>query len=192
MVELNQVEEAPQFTPEEVEQAIEAETEAIEQAILQAEEAAEEAEAEAEVEAEVEEAVEAIEKQLEAELTAADEEEEDEDDEDEDDEDEYEDDFDENETVLERIEALKDILKPETREFFANSYSNTKSLILSSTSKIGSSLWYLTTTGLLLGVPLAISILGETQLMELEKELHLQQSSQEVMAPGTTSVEAAK
>lgn len=124
------------------------------------EEAAVEAATEA-VEEAVEEAVTEIEKRL-----AADEESDEESDYD-------DDDFDPaDETLLERIEALKDIFTPSQREFFTNSVSKISSLSKTATFKFGSALWYLATTSMLVGVPLAVAILNETQLTELEKELN--------------------
>ncbi|VEU20440.1 DEKNAAC101329 [Brettanomyces naardenensis] len=99
---------------------------------------------------------------------------------------EYEDDFDPNETLTERVEALKDILSPEQRAAVVNAVSTTKYSISTFSHKAGTALWYLTTTGLLLGVPLALSILHETQLTELEKEMNLQQTSTDILTPGAT------
>ncbi|QPG76730.1 hypothetical protein FOA43_004124 [Brettanomyces nanus] len=98
-----------------------------------------------------------------------------------------EDDFDSNETLQERVEALKDIMSPEQRQLIVGSISSTKNAIISLSHKTGTLLWYLTTTGLVLGVPLALSILHETQLTELEKEMNLQQSSNDILAPGASS-----
>lgn len=192
-------EAAPAFTPEEVEATLEqaiASTEAqadelianeskVEEeaaaaaaAEVVAEEVAEEiaAEAEAEIAAEavadqiLEEAVEEVERQLASKEVAATEEEDEESDSDS----EYDDDdFDPaDETILERIEALKDIFTPGQREFFFKSISTVVSGSKSLTLNFGSALWYLATTGMLVGVPLAVAILNETQLTELEKELN--------------------
>lgn len=144
----------------------------VEQTLASAVENVEEFIAEAEAEAELEAVVDAVEKELqeeeeEQEEQAEEEEEEEEEESDYDD----EDDFDPNETVLERIVALKEILTPHQRDFILSSVSSTSNGVKALTGKFGSGLWYLTTTGLLLGVPLAIAIFGETQLMELEKEL---------------------
>lgn len=187
-------EAAPAFTPEEVEATLEqaiASTEAQADELIAneskveeeasteaaAEEVAEEiaAEAEAEIAAEaaadqvLEEAVEEVERQLASKEAAAEEEEEESDSDSEYD----DDDFDPaDETILERIEALKDIFSPGQREFFFKSVSNIVSGSKSLTLNFGSALWYIATTGMLVGVPLAVAILNETQLTELEKELN--------------------
>lgn len=148
--------------------AKEAAQEIVEEAAAEAaEQIVEEAEAEAAVEAAVEEAVTEIEKQFAASVEA--------DDEDSDEDSEYDDDDDfdpADETLCERIEALKDIFTPAQREFFSNAVSNITTYSKLATFKLGSALWYLTTTSMLVGVPLAVAILNETQLTELEKELN--------------------
>ncbi|GMM29275.1 Tom22 protein [Martiniozyma asiatica (nom. inval.)] len=149
MVELTQVPE--EYNPAEVD-AVLSETIAATEALADA--------VEAEAEAEAEDVQEAVEK-LEQELAESESDEESDD----------EDDFDPNETIVERIQALKQILTPKQRESIISGASTAKSLFKSGTLKFGSTLWYLATGGMLLGVPLAIAIFGETQLMELEKEL---------------------
>ena len=72
------------------------------------------------------------------------------------------DDFDfENETLLQRIVALKDIVPPEQRESIYNLSSTIGDLFKSSVQNGGKFLWTLTSSSLLLGVPLALAILSE-------------------------------
>ncbi|GEQ72161.1 hypothetical protein JCM33374_g5847 [Metschnikowia sp. JCM 33374] len=98
----------------------------------------------------------------------------------------YEDDFDiENETLYDRIVALKDVVPPTQRTQIVNAVESAKSIASSAFSKGGSLLWGVTSSILLLGVPLSLAILSETQLQEMEKELTLQKSAQEVLAPGS-------
>lgn len=168
------LEEAVASAESQIEDLIAQEAEAEDEAALDAaaEEVAEEVVAEAAAEAEadavanavLEEAVAEVEKQF-----ANEEEEEEEDD---DDSDYDDDDFDPaDETILDRIEALKDIFSPKQRAFVSNTVSSLVSGSKALTLNLGSALWYVTTTGLLIGVPLAVAILNETQLTELEKEL---------------------
>ncbi|ANZ75590.1 BA75_02253T0 [Komagataella pastoris] len=98
---------------------------------------------------------------------------------------EDDDEFFQDETIYERIVALKDIIPPTQRSSlvsFASSFSSTLSSLF---SKSGSLLWVVTSSALLLGVPLSLSILSEQQLKEMEKEFTLQQTSNEVLAPGS-------
>lgn len=96
-----------------------------------------------------------------------------------------EDEFDENETFLDRIVALKDIIPPQQRTQLAFASSSLASNARTFFNKSGNVLWVVASSALLLGVPLSLSILGEQQLMEMEKEFKLQQSSNEVLAPGS-------
>lgn len=96
------------------------------------------------------------------------------------------DDFDfENETLYDRIVALKDIVPPGQRTQISNAVDYAKSFASVIFSKGGSVLWGVTSSALLLGVPLSLAILSETQLQEMEKEMSLQKSAQEVLAPGS-------
>lgn len=99
-----------------------------------------------------------------------------------------EDDFDlENETLVDRLVALKDIIPPQNRTQILNASEVAKSYVISALHRSGNLLWGLTSSALLLGVPLSLAILAETQLQEMEKEMSLQQSAQDVLAPGSES-----
>lgn len=101
---------------------------------------------------------------------------------------EFEDDYDsESETILNRIAALKDIIPPSKRIQIINTFEAAQSLTSMALSKCGSLLWGITASSLLLGVPLSLAILSETQLQEMEKEMALQKSAKEVLAPGSES-----
>lgn len=96
------------------------------------------------------------------------------------------DDFDiENETLLDRIVALKDVIPPQQRTQIVSAGETFKNILYSGMNKSGNILWTLTSSALLLGVPLSLAILAETQLQEMEKEMSLQQSAQDVLAPGS-------
>ncbi|EDO16247.1 hypothetical protein Kpol_505p24 [Vanderwaltozyma polyspora DSM 70294] len=74
---------------------------------------------------------------------------------------EFDDDFNENETFWERISALKDIIPPKQRQNFSNFVNGTNRLFKSIVNKSGSFTWAITTSALLLGGPLSLSILAE-------------------------------
>lgn len=95
---------------------------------------------------------------------------------------EVDDDFDiENETLYERVLALKDIIPPKQRTQIVSVADTLKSQVTLGLNKGGNLLWTLTSSALLLGVPLSLAILAETQLQEMEKEMSLQQSAQDVL-----------
>lgn len=105
---------------------------------------------------------------------------------------EVEDDFDLDESLLDRIVALKDIIPPSQRSALTSGVSSVQQLIKSGLSTSGNFLWVLTSSALLLGVPAALAIMAESQIKEMEKELTLQQSAQDVLAPGSEGAFAEK
>lgn len=118
------------------------------------------------------------------------EEENDDDFEDEEEEDEDDDDYEEdvsNETVLERIVALKGAIPPSYRYGASSIGSSVYSAVSTALKFSGSAIWIITTSSLLLGVPLTLSVISEQQLIEMEKEMNLSQTSNEVLAPGAES-----
>ncbi|CAI4049869.1 hypothetical protein SKDZ_14G1930 [Saccharomyces kudriavzevii ZP591] len=96
----------------------------------------------------------------------------------------FEDEFDENETLLDRIVALKDIVSPGKRQTISGFFSFASSFVKNAFSKSGNLAWTLTTTALLLGVPLSLSILAEQQLIEMEKTFDLQGDANNILAQG--------
>lgn len=97
---------------------------------------------------------------------------------------EFEDDFDESETLLDRIVALKEIIPPKQRQCIVDSYQSTSSFVKTIFSKGGNLTWALTTSALLLGVPLSLSILSEQQLIEMEKTFDLQKGADDLLGQG--------
>lgn len=94
---------------------------------------------------------------------------------------EVEDDFDINETFYERVVALKDIVPPKQRTQILDAAETAKLTLTSALSLSGGFLWTVTSSILLLGVPLSLAILSETQLQEMEREMSLQESAQNVL-----------
>ncbi|RDW94748.1 putative mitochondrial receptor complex chain MOM22 [Coleophoma crateriformis] len=100
-----------------------------------------------------------------------------------DDEDEIADD----ETFADRILALKDIIPPTTRSFIAHQIDTTASWIKSGLLFSGKTLFVVSTSALLLGVPWALAFAEEQQMVEMEKEMKMRESGGELLAPGTTA-----
>lgn len=105
-------------------------------------------------------------------------------DEDSEDDSEFEDDFNEEETFLERIAALKDIIPPTKRSAISNMFHDAQKGLKTLFLKGGNLGWALTTTALLLGVPLSLSILSEQQLIEMEKTFDLQKDANDLLGQG--------
>lgn len=95
------------------------------------------------------------------------------------------DDFDdEDESLLERIAALKDIIPLKHRNRMASSAATLKSWGKTGFAFIGKGAWVLTTSMLLLVLPLALEIEKEQALVQYEKEAMQQQGAQQVTSLG--------
>ena len=74
------------------------------------------------------------------------------------------------ETLAERIAALKDMVSPTTRQHIASAAEATTGWVKWSLFKAGNVAWIATTSALLVGLPLLLSIEGEAALVQQEKE----------------------
>ena len=74
------------------------------------------------------------------------------------------------ETFAERIAALKDMVSPTTRQHIASAAEATTGWVKWSLFKAGNVAWIATTSALLVGLPLLLSIEGEAALVQQEKE----------------------
>ena len=84
------------------------------------------------------------------------------------------------ETLLDRIAALQDIVPPTYRKSIGNAASTGYSWGARAASFAGKSLWVLSTSALLLGVPWALAWSEEQQVQEMEREMRMQQNAQGV------------
>ena len=91
-----------------------------------------------------------------------------------------EDDVPDEETLADRISALRDIIPPTTRSYIAGKVETTTSWIWSGTMFAGKTLWVVSTSALLLGVPWALAFAEEQQVVEMEKEMKMRESGAEV------------
>ncbi|SCU87745.1 LAFA_0E08570g1_1 [Lachancea sp. 'fantastica'] len=99
--------------------------------------------------------------------------------------------YDEEETFLERISALKDIISPKHRQTVSKIFNTSVAVVKSAFSKSGNVAWAVTTSALLLGVPLSLSILGEQQLIEMEKSFDLQKDANDILVQGDSPAAGA-
>ncbi|KAJ1309741.1 hypothetical protein OPQ81_006506 [Rhizoctonia solani] len=90
----------------------------------------------------------------------------------------------EQETIGERIAALVDIIPPTTRQSIRSKVSNAAS-IAKRVGKIGGNIiWVVTTSALLVGLPLALALEDEAKIVQQEKEmLAQQQGAQGMLSP---------
>jgi import receptor subunit TOM22 len=84
------------------------------------------------------------------------------------------------ETLYDRIVALQDILPPSQRRFVASTVSSTTAWVKSGFSLAGKGLWVFSTSALLIGIPWAMAYQEEVQMIEMEKEMRMQQAASEV------------
>lgn len=88
------------------------------------------------------------------------------------------------ESLYERFAALKDIIPLETRNSLSEKVTTTFNFTRSSSKVIGNLVWVITTSSLLVGLPLALAIEDESRITMEEKSLLAQQSgAQQMLAP---------
>ncbi|KAI9728363.1 MAG: mitochondrial import receptor protein [Chrysothrix sp. TS-e1954] len=96
------------------------------------------------------------------------------------------------ETLFERISALKDVIPPNSRRSISASLSKTTEWGwwgVQGVAKIG---WIVSASMIMLGIPYAIAMSEDQQIAMQEKEMQMQQSANEVIAPGATSQQSGQ
>ncbi|WEW61715.1 mitochondrial import receptor subunit Tom22 [Emydomyces testavorans] len=86
----------------------------------------------------------------------------------------------ERETLLERLSALKDIIPPSSRRKISSTFSSLASLTRSTFSLGGKTLWVVSTSAFLLGVPWALALAEEQQFVQMEREQGMIKGANEV------------
>ncbi|KAI8050534.1 mitochondrial import receptor subunit Tom22-domain-containing protein [Syncephalis plumigaleata] len=99
-------------------------------------------------------------------------------------EDEDEDDDYLDETFLERVAALKEIIPLSTRHFVSRQADRVVSTCWQVKSFVGALSWVITTSALMIGVPLVLELEREQQYVQYEKEMQLQQQGLQPQMPG--------
>jgi len=90
-----------------------------------------------------------------------------------------------NESLSERIYALRDMVSPQTRGTISNAVSTTTNAVRSVLSFGGKTLWVVSSSALLLGVPWALAWAEEQQVMEMEKEMRMREMGSELLTVGS-------
>jgi hypothetical protein len=91
-----------------------------------------------------------------------------------------EDNIPEEESLAERLLALRDIIPPTTRSYISNKVGVTTSWIKSGLVFSGKTLFVVSTSALFLGVPWALAFAEEQQMVEMEKEMKMREMGGEV------------
>lgn len=85
------------------------------------------------------------------------------------------------ESFFDRVVALKDIVPPTTRHSISTTFVQTASFVKRGSKIIGNIVWVVTTSALLVALPLSLVIEDENKVMAQEKEmLEQQQGAQQV------------
>lgn len=88
-------------------------------------------------------------------------------------------DLDGEESFYERLTALVDIVPPTTRQKISSSVSKTAGILKGTGKVVGNLVWIVTTSALLIGLPLALSLEDEAKIVAQEKEILAQQQGQQ-------------
>ena len=88
------------------------------------------------------------------------------------------------ETLLDRISALKDIVPPKTRARISAATSSVVNATSTGITYGGKGIWVIATSVLLLGIPYALALGEEQQLMEEERQRGLMQEGAAGMMEG--------
>ncbi|KAJ3747375.1 mitochondrial outer membrane translocase complex, subunit Tom22 [Lentinula detonsa] len=86
------------------------------------------------------------------------------------------------ETIFDRLAALVDIVPPTTRHKITSRIASTGSFFKTTGKVVGNIVWIVTTSALLVGLPLAVSLEDEAKLVAQEKEE--QQAGQQMLSSG--------
>lgn len=84
------------------------------------------------------------------------------------------------ETFFDRIAALVDIVPPTTRHNITSRIASTGSFLKTTGKVVGNIVWIVTTSALLVGLPLAVSLEDEAKVVAQEREQQEQQAGQQV------------
>jgi import receptor subunit TOM22 len=80
---------------------------------------------------------------------------------------------------LDRVVALKDIVPPQTRSAIAANVEGAKGWVSWGFQKTGAIAWIVSTSALLVGLPLALAIEDETRITQQEREMQAQSAGQQ-------------
>ncbi|KAG6037493.1 hypothetical protein E4U41_005072 [Claviceps citrina] len=96
------------------------------------------------------------------------------------------------ETLAERLYALRDIVPPTTRGWISSRVSYISRKAWNVLSFSGKGAWVITTSALFLGVPFALSFAEDQQLTAMEQEYNMRQTGSELLTAGAEQNTADK
>ncbi|KAH7000283.1 mitochondrial import receptor subunit tom-22 [Ilyonectria destructans] len=96
------------------------------------------------------------------------------------------------ETLAERLYALRDIVPPTTRSWISSRVNAVTSTAWNVISFSGKGAWVITTSALFFGVPFALSFAEDQQLTAMEQEYNMRQTGGELLTAGAEGNTAEK
>lgn len=96
------------------------------------------------------------------------------------------------ETLAERLYALRDIIPPTTRSWISSRATTVSDAAWSVLSFSGKGAWVITTSALFFGVPFALSFAEDQQLTAMEQEYSMRQAGGELLTAGAEGNTADK
>ncbi|TGZ83019.1 mitochondrial import translocase, subunit Tom22 [Ascodesmis nigricans] len=93
------------------------------------------------------------------------------------------------ETLYDRLVALKDIIPLKYRVRVSNAVWTVYSMVSGTLRFGGNAVWILSTSAIMLGVPYALAVGEEQQMVEMEKEMKAQQLAGSLSPNAHTSLE---
>lgn len=84
------------------------------------------------------------------------------------------------ETFLQRLYALRDVVPPSTRQSISNAIDTASNYAFAGGSLVGKIAWVVTTSALLVGLPFALAVEDEARYAQQEREFQAQQSGASV------------
>jgi import receptor subunit TOM22 len=83
------------------------------------------------------------------------------------------------ESIYDRVVALKDIVSPKTRSSLSQTLQSAQAWASWGWYSAGSVAWVVSTSALLVGLPLALAIEDETRIVQQEREMQMQSQGQQ-------------
>ncbi|KAI0879181.1 mitochondrial outer membrane translocase complex, subunit Tom22 [Hypoxylon argillaceum] len=89
------------------------------------------------------------------------------------------------ESLGERLFALRDIVSPQTRGYITNTISAAGNAVMATLHFSGRTFWIISSSALLLGIPWALAWSEEQQMLEMEKEMKMREVGGDLLTAGT-------
>jgi import receptor subunit TOM22 len=96
------------------------------------------------------------------------------------------------ETLADRLYALRDMIPPSTRGWLSSRLSAVGNTTWNVLSFSGKSAWVITTSALFFGVPFALSFSEDMQYAAMEQEYNMRQQGNDLMTAGAEQAAAEK